>query len=86
MAHLALSASRPDSVTVARVIAPDRRLTTPADYGPDGQVYDLVAASMIKSQGGNGNRCQLDAPRRFVGSTDPRHLSSRNARSLDQQA
>jgi anti-anti-sigma factor len=41
VAHLALSAARPDGVTVARVIAPDRRVTTPADYGPDGRPQRL---------------------------------------------
>src|SRR5205823_8360694 len=41
VAHLALSAARADGVTVARVIAPDRRLTTPADYGPDGRPQRL---------------------------------------------
>lgn len=41
MAHLALSAARPDGITVARVIAPDRRVSVSADYGPDGRQQRL---------------------------------------------
>ncbi|HJZ55496.1 MAG TPA: STAS domain-containing protein [Gemmataceae bacterium] len=35
MAHLVLSAARPDGVTVARVIAPDRRISGATETGPD---------------------------------------------------
>lgn len=42
MAHLALSAARPDGVTVARVIAPDRRITALSEYNPDGRPQRLA--------------------------------------------
>ncbi len=41
MAHLTLSATRPDGVTVARVIAPDHRVTAFSEYDPDGRPQRL---------------------------------------------
>jgi anti-anti-sigma factor len=41
LAHLALSAARPDGITVARVIAPDHRVSATSDYGPDGRSQRL---------------------------------------------